>query len=244
MTNSERIQANNAELLECIEIVDSLPDADNGVDLPELNNEGSASDLMSGKELIGSDGEVVTGTFTIDSELSTVDELIEEIQTALQNKAAGAPADPVLQDKTITPTTSIQSVTADEGYDGLDTVIVEAIPSNYIVPSGTLTITTNGTHDVKNYASATVSIAGSGGSSEDSEILAGLLDGRIETYTNNTMSSVRGGLFFNCAYRLSYVSLPAVERIASYAFYNCQTLPSVLNIFRLIPFQHLQLFFL
>lgn len=37
---------------------------------------------------------------------------------------------------------------------------VAAIPSTYIQPSGTKTITTNGTHDVKSYASATVNIAG------------------------------------------------------------------------------------
>ena len=68
--------------------------------------------------------------------------------------------EPILQDKTVTPTTSKQTVNADSGYDGLDTVTVNAIPSSYIQPSGTKTITTNGTHDVKSYASATVNVAG------------------------------------------------------------------------------------
>lgn len=68
------------------------------------------------------------------------------------------------QNKTVTPTTSIQSVTADSGYTGLGTVTVNAIPSNYIIPSGNKAITANGTNiDVKAYA--TVSVSVSGGSS-------------------------------------------------------------------------------
>ena len=168
--------------------------------------------------------------------LQTNNSSLEEIITHLNNMPdAGGSAAPVLQDKTVTPTTSKQTVTADSGYDGLDTVTVNAmptatqatpaisvnssglitasatqtagyvsagaksatqqlstqaaktitpstssqtavasgkyttgavtvaaIPSSYIQPSGTKTITTNGTHDVKNYASATVNVASTG----------------------------------------------------------------------------------
>ena len=45
-----------------------------------------------------------------------------------------------LQNKTITPTKSEQTIHADAGYDGLESVIVEAIPSEYIdTTSGTAT---------------------------------------------------------------------------------------------------------
>ena len=37
-----------------------------------------------------------------------------------------------VQNKTVTPTTSSQSITPDTGYDGLNTVTINAIPANYI----------------------------------------------------------------------------------------------------------------
>lgn len=68
------------------------------------------------------------------------------------------PSTPTLQSKSVTPSTSQQTVTADSGYDGLSSVTVGAIPSQYIVPSGTKSITENGTVDVSAYASASVNV--------------------------------------------------------------------------------------
>lgn len=67
---------------------------------------------------------------------------------------------PSLQSKTITPTTNQQTITADSNYEGLETVTIQPIPSQYIVPTGTFTVTSNATYDIKNYASVVVSVVG------------------------------------------------------------------------------------
>lgn len=66
---------------------------------------------------------------------------------------------PQTQTKTATPSESTQTITPDSGYL-LSQVTVNPIPSNYIVPSGTVNITQNGTVDVSQYASASVAVSG------------------------------------------------------------------------------------
>lgn len=186
----------------------------------------TADEIFAGETAYGASGNKITGTFTIDNELSEQSGLITQITNIANSLPDASAQEATLQAKTVTPTKSLQTVTPDDNYDGLSEVTVNAIPSEYITPSGTLTITTNGTHDVKNYASAEVTISSSGGSSEDSEILNNLVNGRIVSYTNNTLSSVKAGLFMNCTY-MTTISLPSATRIADYAFYNCQKLTNI-----------------
>lgn len=68
---------------------------------------------------------------------------------------------PKLQTKTVTPTKSQQNVSPDSGYDGLSGVTVNAIPDNYVIPTGTVNIMTNGTHDVSGKASVVVAVPSS-----------------------------------------------------------------------------------
>ena len=63
-----------------------------------------------------------------------------------------------LQEKETTPTKEMQQIIADQQYDGLSKVVVNAIPDEYIIPSGEINISQNGTYDVTDKASAKVNV--------------------------------------------------------------------------------------
>lgn len=150
--------------------------ASGGVELPELTNEGTASDMLSGKQLIDQEGNVVTGTIpTVTQATPSVSINSSGLITASATQTAGYVAAGTKSGtkqlttqaaKTITPSTSSQTAVASGVYT-TGTVTVAAIPSDYVKPSGTKSITTNGTHDVKSYASVNVNVASSGGSSSE-----------------------------------------------------------------------------
>ena len=65
---------------------------------------------------------------------------------------------PETQEKTATPTTSSQEITPDSGKY-LSKVIVEAIPSDYLIPSGNKEITENGSNiDVSSFSTVSVNV--------------------------------------------------------------------------------------
>lgn len=78
-----------------------------------------------------------------------------------------------LQSKNVIPSKEIQNIIADENYDALLNVVVEPIPSEYTIPSGTLDITTNGIHNVKNYESANV------------KVVSAYINDPVELFANN-----------------------------------------------------------
>ena len=62
------------------------------------------------------------------------------------------------QEKNVIPTKEIQEITPDEKYNGLSKVIVDKIPDEYIIPSGEINISQNGTYDVTDKTSAKVNV--------------------------------------------------------------------------------------
>ena len=63
-----------------------------------------------------------------------------------------------LQEKEATPTKEMQQIIADQQYDGLSKVVVNAIPDEYIIPSGEIEINANGNYNVTDKVSARVSV--------------------------------------------------------------------------------------
>lgn len=90
IANAIRSRTGSTETIVADNFPSAIEEIETGTTLPELTNEGSAEDLMSGKELINSEGNTVTGTFTIDNELTTQEDLISQITTALAGKAGSS----------------------------------------------------------------------------------------------------------------------------------------------------------
>lgn len=110
--------------------------------------------LQNGAYIAGGDVAPVVGTLEAtenktylakDANLDGYSQVVVNVQPALQEKSA-------------TPTEAQQVVTPEEGYYGLSKVTVAKIPDNYVIPTGVVEITANGTHDVSGKASATVNV--------------------------------------------------------------------------------------
>ena len=114
-------------------------------------------------------------------------------------------------DRNISISGELTFVDISSAYDGLKQVTVAAIPSAYLIPSGTYSISSNGTYDIGAYQSVSVSVEGSGDESYK------ILDRTISQYSNSTISIIGPYAFASCD-QLSYISIPNAVIISDFAF--------------------------
>ena len=135
MTNTERIQENNANLRECIEIANALPEAGGGGADPTPTQEKSIDIVENGTVEVTPDEGYALSKVTANVNVPIPDGYIKPSGTL--------------------------DVTANGTHDVTDKKSVNVnvpIPDGYIVPSGTKDITENGIHDAKAYESVSVNV--------------------------------------------------------------------------------------
>lgn len=115
---------------------------------------------------------------------------------------------PKLQEKTITPSKSQQIAAPDDGYNGLSQVTVAKIPDDYVIPTGDINITTNGTHNVSGKVNAIVAVPGK----EEQE--------KIVTVTSNGSQDVvpeAGKVFSKVTITTNVPATPVEEKVVELA---------------------------
>lgn len=169
---------------------------------------------------------------SIATEISRLQTAKTNLKTSIENKGVDVPANtkldgysalvdaiqtgggtPVLQSKTVSPTESAQTVTADTGYSGLSSVKVNAISSTYVgtgvTRKGAATITpgtTNKTIASGTYLTGNQTIAG------DADLVAGNIKSGVNIFgVTGTYSGGGGGTLETVSITIDMSELSSVD---------------------------------
>ena len=201
-----------------------------------IDSDITAGNIKSGVNILGVNGSVIelVGETRNVSITSTSGNTFTP--TSGKNGITSIKVTPTNQARTVTPTTSGQSLTVNSGYSGNGIITVNAVTSSIdsniqagniksgvsilgvqgtytgTTPTGTINIITNGTYDVTNYASASVNVSGGG------------------TFIGILREVSAGGVYQMPTSSFTF-SLPSNattvgERALSFAFYKCNGLTS------------------
>ena len=250
MSNLERIQANNAELQECIDKANALPDAGGGsIDTSGLT--ATADKVLLGETFIGANGEMEEGTIPqVEDSTIVLNPSNSRSQIPEGYHSGNGTVIAEVDQLAVTPTKSLQSF-GDVNGAFIGMVHVAPIPDEYIIPSGTKEITENGTHDVKGFASVNVDVPPPDGFVEVSGTLnitangsyvveqyasvnvnvptENQLDAALDGSVTSINSNVKSLIAYGCRgwSKLKTVNLPNATSIGTYAFYYCTAMTSI-----------------
>lgn len=175
-----------------------------------------ASDVAEGKYFYLATGQKVSGTASGGGGSVLVEENENSTGTQLDITATSTV---YLQPWfSVTPSASEQQISPASGYDAMSGFTVEAIPSEYVIPTGTFSISSNGTYNVEAFAQAEVLVSGGGGGdSKENEIIERTISG---TYENSEVYKIESYAFAYCS-NLASINFPLASNVWSGAFYNC-----------------------
>lgn len=122
---------------------------------------------------------------------------------------------PQLQEKTVTPSETQQTATPDANYAGLSKVIVGAIPSDYVIPSGTIQITENGVVDVSGKATANVNVPTGVDTNDATAVSGDILQGKTAyakgVKLTGSVGTYNGAFVVNALWKASVSNLGAQD---------------------------------
>lgn len=132
----------------------------------------NAADVVQGVTFSSENGLNIPGTMADNGTVNKVLDTSTTSYTIPAGKHSGSGKVSIsTETKSVTPKKTSQTVTPSSGKV-LGSVTVDAIPSNYIEPSGTLDVSSNGIHNVTSYASVNVNVPASGIDTSDANAVA------------------------------------------------------------------------
>ena len=239
MTNKQRIQENNANLRECIEIANALPEAGGGGGEPTPTQEKSVDIVENGTVEVTPDEGYALSKVTANVNVPIPDGYIKPSGTLQITKnglyfaadVAAVNVNGPIPDGYIKPSGTL-NIDKNGSYDVTEKAgVVVAVPDRAVVLQDK-TVTENGTYTADSgydgLGTVTVQVASSGGGVDDEEVeaYAGLFNNTTVNFESDKITKLSKYAF---AYRTSLktLSLPNLKSSNERAFANCDSMTSL-----------------
>lgn len=254
---SSKLSSNTASLQSILEAVNNLPNGAEG-DTNTSDATATAAEIFQGK-IAYAQGRKLTGTFTIDEELNTQDDLIAQIVTALEGKAAGGEIEAeysenedAIINRTITSYTNNRITTIGDfafyecrslntvSFSACTSIGYSAFEDCFGLKSISFPACTRLTYNAFRKCSSLTTISFPVCVRVDASAFEGCRN--LTTALFPVCKVIQGPAFSEC-YNLTTISFPVCESIGRGAFYKCSNLttvdfPSCITITSSSAFEH------